>query len=227
MAKKTLIIFLFLNITLSYGQSDSTQNICPNLFVLGVIEIENPVFITYLKKMSKKQFRYENGRTGKWVYSPKSFRTYYNGFVTTKTNIPYVLENIKNIDNLIYDTNYYALHLFTWNRFIHTEVSPLCNEEETEMLNYMYEDKIVLPNKRIVVVDYYNKGRTVIAKNTYCRTVNTNKFLLILVNYDWYIKHDGMGRRPNYYVIPYFPVRKGVYIKVLIPIVGNAPSGTE
>jgi len=226
--KKILIIFLFLNVLLSYGQNkhgDSVKNICPNLFVLGVIEIENPVLISYSKTESRKQFRYENGRTGKWVYSPKSFRVYRNRFLTTKTNIPCVLEKIKNIDKLIYDTNYYVLHRPSpFNDFIHTNITPSCNEEEKKMLNDMYGGKFSEVEERRINLVY--KKETVIAKNIYYRTINTNKFLLILVNYDWYIKEQ-KTTLPPIYTIPYFPIRKGVYIKVLIPLVGSVPQGAK
>ena len=85
--------------------------------MLGVIEIENPVLIT-CKKYSGKYIKEIFGR--KYVYKPKRAGTYTNYFVTTKANVPYVLKNKKNIDNLIYDTNYYVLHLSAFNQFMET-----------------------------------------------------------------------------------------------------------
>jgi hypothetical protein len=43
----------------------------------------------------------------------------------------------------------------------------------------------------------------------------------ILVNYDWYEK-EHTSTAPLNYIIPYFPERKNIYIKVLIPVL-NMP----
>ena len=178
--------------------SDSIGQYDLNVFVIGEVELDSLVHVSYEQK-----YRYESEY---WL-------TYTNDYITKKSNIPYIKNYKENLSTLIYNNDFFEVEN-NYNVVLHF-IYPQCNEYEKERLdstfakgescrmmgaNYEREngiavDHIIDKSREMYYVDIQGK----------------NQYLLVIMNRTWRqnIIHVSSSRESD---------TTNTYIKFLIPL---------
>jgi hypothetical protein len=231
--KIVVIIVIILFSSLIIFSSPNPKNILlpendtnTNLFIIGLMEIENPILLQYEKKYIKHNSLLKQNK-GFVKIRMLFFSKGITNIVTSRINLSHLLENKKHINYLLFENQYFDL-IKCPNNFIYEYIYPLCNKTEQKLIRYMYHrfrnDFVISYKRRISIV---SKEVEKIDKHIFYRAINTNKFLLVLVNYDWYYTINipslielGDKQKYCYYLYKHdIKERKGLYIKILIPVI--------
>jgi hypothetical protein len=186
-------------------ESDSIGIYDMNIFIIGEIELDSLVDVCYKQKQRDRR------RTGEFV-EPPIWVSYTNRYITKKDNIPFVIENKDNLNNLIY--NNYFFDVETDYNIVRYFIYLQCNEYQKKRLDETFEKG---ESSNMIGLDYLDYTRHEIDNEReiyYYNIRGKNKYLLVLMNRTW--------RRNRIYKIsdpPTEPDTSNTYIKYLIPLV--------
>lgn len=170
-------------------ESDTIGKYDINVFVIGVVRIDSLTVIQKYKASSKE-------------VSEQLF-TYFN-------NITSIVEQDSDFSDLIYTKNCFDIENDKY--FIDYFVYPRCSDNLKNVLNITYHE-FGIDNMCRIEIQYGNERY--LTKKIKCKTlVNTNYYILLLMNKSW------RESRLNFMYDKTFPSKKtsDKYIKYLIPI---------
>lgn len=168
--------------------SDSIGKYDINTFVVGVVEIDSLVQLSYEFTIKKGFSRFK----------------YYSYFITNKRNIDLQQLNTSNIDNLIYQKDYFDLEVDV--NVIKIFIYPKCNDSEKLLL-----DKAFKNSKDCRLKINLQDNVKIDDKLSYKEITYPKKFLLVIMNRTW---------RQNLYFVENSTKddNSNTYIKYLIPL---------
>lgn len=142
--------------------SDSIGKYDINVFVVGVVKIDSLINVSYKTRIRKK--------LDKWEYS--------SYFITSKNNINFIKIHENDIDNLIYQKEYFELEVDV--NVVKYFIYPQCDRYEKLQLDKLFED-----NKDCRLNILYGDKINIKDRVSYREIKGNNKFLLVIMNRTW------------------------------------------
>lgn len=214
------VISMFFSFLTSYAQvklsladtmymntkSDSIGNYDINCVVIGEVELDNLIYVSYSTKIKNKVITKNIFNKLQAFFCPY-YVTYSNGYVTNKNNLSLIKANKKNISNLIYKKDFFAF--VDDEMVIKYFIYPQCNDYLRKKLDKTFE----YPVSTIK----YDTTRYEIDKKQgiyYRQIIFPTKFLLVLMNRTWAESRNVTTSDP-----PKLSDTSNTYVKFLIPLI--------
>lgn len=196
---KKIIIFIFIIVSIQNSKAqnlDSIQSKEPDFYNLGLIKLDTPIIVYYIK--SKYKF-YE-----------------CSAVIIEKKNLNKIISNKRKFEYNILYTSCYTILFSPY--FVYSSLLPICTTEQDSILKKIYHHSVVSKDERIICNEVYKY------KSLRYKYFKDNIFLLVKMKVSIFNKHQ--RRRSDMCEFFFNDeTKKNKYIMVLIPIIeGNSES---